>query len=247
LANIKQLQQHLGALTQSSSSSSWPVIITFADGQAVCAQPQQCQELQQQLSVLRSALQEQLQPQQPQQQHTPEAPATSGAGQVQHLEQNQHDSAVLSSKGGGCSSVMPVVDLGRVQGLPAMPTLNGFLLGYPAVYWVRTLREAAAASKVLSMSRLKLHRLLGSCAAVGACTDGASGVGRSSCLMSFTVPETVCDAELGCRVQQLVARLREAASSSVHCDVAGCAELRIRDWTGIELSVENVDGQPVSL
>jgi hypothetical protein len=31
----------------------------------------------------------------------------------------------------------------------------GFLLGYPAVHWVKSLQEAAAASKVLSTSRLR--------------------------------------------------------------------------------------------
>jgi hypothetical protein len=245
VANIRQLQQHLAAVTQSSSSSSrsWPVIITFADGQAVCAQPEQCQELQQQLSTLNTELHEQLQDWQLQRQQTL---AATDAGQVQPATHQRHNH-VPGSSSSSSSSVMPVIDLGRVKGLPAMPTLNGFLLGYPAVYWMRGLQEAAAASKVLSLSRLKLHRVLGSCAAVSACSGDASGAGRSTCLMSFTVPEAVCDDVLGCRVQQLMTRLHEAAGGSVENGAAGCAVLQMGEWTGIKLSVEDVDGQPVSL
>jgi hypothetical protein len=260
LANIRQLQQHLETLSQSTttssssnSSSSWPVIITFADGRAVCAPPEQCQELQQQLGVLSAGLQEQLQHWQ-QQHKTSAAAATAaaiGTGQVQPA-MHQYRSAALDSRdrssGGGSSSSMPVIDLGRFQGLPAMPTLNGFLLGYPAVYWVQSLQEAAAASKVLSMSHLKLHKVLGSCTAVKACSGDASGAGRVPCLMSFTVPESVCDGALECKVLQLLARLQGAAAGSdVCCDGAASATVQLREWAGIELSVEDVDCQQVSL
>jgi hypothetical protein len=41
-----------------------------------------------------------------------------------------------------------------------MPTLNGWLLGYPVVYWVKDHEEAVAASKALSCSVLKRYSLM---------------------------------------------------------------------------------------
>ena len=53
----------------------------------------------------------------------------------------------------------PVLVLDDVQGVPCMPTLNGWLLGYPVVYWVRDYDEAGAASRALSCCVLKRYSL----------------------------------------------------------------------------------------
>lgn len=65
--------------------------------------------------------------------------------------------------------------------MPLAPTLNGWLLGYPIVYQVRTAEEAAAASSYLSSTSLALVRANAACAAVrsGAATVGVEeGRGR---------------------------------------------------------------------
>ncbi|KAF6261259.1 hypothetical protein COO60DRAFT_803812 [Scenedesmus sp. NREL 46B-D3] len=262
LANSRQLQHHLTQLAHStSSSSSWPAIIIFVDGQAALAQPEQCQELQQQLRVLNTALHEQLQRWQQQQQQASEAAACGCEAPAQSQQQPMQHHSAGNSRGGSSSSsssLMPTIELGTIQGLPAMPTLNGFLLGYPAVYWVRGLDDAAAASKVLSLSRLKLHRVHGSCSAVAALDGGtgsASNKGsRNTMLLSFTAPEALCDAEFDCKVQQLLTRLRAVAgsgTSDVRCEVlhlaAGYVALQDLEWTWVELSVTDIDAQPVSL
>jgi hypothetical protein len=259
LANSRQLQQHLTALTEAdiiiSSSSRWPAVISFAsaDGQALLASPEQCRELQQQLQVLSTALQEQVQQWQ-QQQQADNVAAAGHAGPLQRSVQQQHSVSIgisrSSSSSGSNSSLMPVLDLGRVQGLPAMPTLIGFLLGYPAVYWVKSLQEAAAASKVLSTSRLRLHRVHGSCSALAHCgCDTSSGgiKGRHMTLLSFTVPEALCGDVIQSKVQQLVARLREAAGSIAHPVEAGCTASQRHEWMNIKLVLSEVDAQPVSL
>lgn len=150
----------------------------------------------------------------------------------------------------------PVINLGSCQGrqLPAMPTLNGLLLGYPVVYCVHSLQEAAAASRVLSASQLQLHRVTAKCGRqLGALLLGAAAGGSSSkaggllpqsdhqavCLMSFTVPVGVSEEKevVEERVAARVARLQHKTggdSSSV--------------WeAAVEHSVRVVGPQAVSL
>lgn len=43
-----------------------------------------------------------------------------------------------------------VVDLEQLVGLPVMPTLNGWLLGYPIIYVVKDVDESQLAAKCLS-------------------------------------------------------------------------------------------------
>ena len=64
-------------------------------------------------------------------------------------QEQQGSTAGRGSRAASCSAgtSWPVLVLGDVQGLPCMPTLNGWLLDYPAVYWVQDYDEAVAASE----------------------------------------------------------------------------------------------------
>uniref|UniRef100_A0A383WD02 Uncharacterized protein n=1 Tax=Tetradesmus obliquus TaxID=3088 RepID=A0A383WD02_TETOB len=269
LADSLKLQLHLHWLTKAdvSSNISWPAVISFGEaaGQAALAQPEQCKELQQQLGVFWKGVQEQLEPWQQQQweqqQQQQQAAVLSAEGHTDRAQPPMQHHSISSSS--SSSTLMPVIDLGRVRGLPAMPTLNGFLLGYPAVYWVRSLQEAAAASKVLSTSRLRLHRVHGNCPALAAfgcdSSSGRSIAGRRMALLSFTVPEALCDDAFESKVQQLLARLQRAAASVTSTKLLIDTRTKLftepdgtevewdPEWTDIELSMSEVDAQPVSL
>jgi hypothetical protein len=105
------------------------------------------------------------------------------------------------------------------QALPAMPTLNGLLLGYPLVYHVRDRRDAAAASSALSSSPLVLWHIVGRCQVLqqlpGADADGADVV-----LQAFTAPEA-------CVVRDRVAAHAAALAARAQQQGAGCC------WRGI--------------
>lgn len=142
---------------------------------------------------------------------------------------------------------LPNIQLGKYPDLPAMPTLNGLLLEYPAVYCVRDYEGAAAASRVLSASELKLHRVvatsgpqlsafLESAASPGSQKAAGAAVANAVVLMSFTVPDTVDGAVVEERVQQTLRRLQ------------GKREQGSRDmWQSVRLFTSWVGPQAVSL
>jgi hypothetical protein len=125
-----------------------------------------------------------------------------------------------------------------------MPTLNGLLLGYPVVYYVRDHQEAAVASRMLSASQLKLHRVVATCTAqLSAMLQAAAGQASSkimgpqttdsTILMSFTVPASISSADD--KVQQAVKRLQSV--QGLVCDV----------WTSVDVFVSTVGPQALSL
>jgi hypothetical protein len=132
-----------------------------------------------------------------------------------------------------------------------MPTLNGFLLCYPVVYFVRDLTEAGAASKMLSASVLQLHRVFVRCGKElrGFLQSVQSDVGKGSrassqtaddniMLMSFTVPDCAAaeaGGAVGCKLGKSLERLQ--GSVSVMSEV----------WDVVEHTVANIGPQAVSL
>lgn len=87
---------------------------------------------------------------------------------------------------------LPIVHLHQLPACPCMPTVNGYLLGYPAVYVVHDLEEAQAASRCLSATTLCLHTVQ---AQLSLPSKGAS-VGKldsaGSSLLAFSVPAQLC-------------------------------------------------------
>lgn len=101
-----------------------------------------------------------------------------------------------------------VLDMGKLKGLPLMPTLNGLLLGYPFVYVVEGgMREAQRASQCLSSTSLMLVQLRGdhpsvpaawaaeAGGAAGAGGEGSSGAGQV--LTAFSVPVALWSVQEG--------------------------------------------------
>eukprot|EP00955_Chlamydomonas_euryale_P113239 366203-Chlamydomonas_euryale.AAC.15 len=81
------------------------------------------------------------------------------------------------------------VNLERLRGLPLMPTLNGWLLGYPALYLVRSVDEAQAAARALSCHELTLFRATAGSLRIGSRGSHAGILGeRGATLSGFTVP-----------------------------------------------------------
>ena len=56
------------------------------------------------------------------------------------------------------AEVRRAVNLDLLSDLPLMPTLNGWLLGYPVVYYIRSADEAQAAARCLSSDALSVFR-----------------------------------------------------------------------------------------
>lgn len=91
--------------------------------------------------------------------------------------------------------VIQVIQADSLPHCPCMPTLHGFLLGYPAIYVVDNLEEAERASRCLSMSRLRLCSLIIS-------LESKSGTYfrgilddlgmKEITILSFSVPESLC-------------------------------------------------------
>lgn len=79
-----------------------------------------------------------------------------------------------------------------LPGLPLLPTLNGWLLGYPVVYSVRTAHEVDVAARHLSSVSL-LH-----CAAYADCSIVADvtpqGIDKLDWLYAFTLPASLSTA-----------------------------------------------------
>ncbi|GBF92156.1 hypothetical protein Rsub_04503 [Raphidocelis subcapitata] len=121
----------------------------------------------------------------------------------------------------------PVIDLAAVPGLPCMPTLNGWLLGYPVVYSVGSYEEAARASGALSAAQLHLFTVRARCAPLGALcgADAAAAAARTrpqagaqgrgadggNVLLSFTVPRELRSAGVDAAAAALLDALRRAA------------------------------------
>lgn len=145
-------------------------------------------------------------------------------------------SSVAAVQPVGAAGFSSVLDLGQTPGLPAMPTLNGLLLGYPAVYWVKDLGEAELLSRTLCLSVLQLFVVQAVCR----CVDTGSHT-----LMSFTVPADLSGADVDAGVDGLLANLkRTTAGGDSH---SSCAAFGPGTWENVALSVEPVGPRPVSL
>jgi hypothetical protein len=163
--------------------------------------------------------------------------------QLQQQMRQLHDAVQqAAAAAAAAAATVPTLDLGRLQ-LPAMPTLNGLLLGYPLVYHVRDQAGAAAASRALSGAQLSLHHISGACPALlqllpevlGGIAERSSQQQRVV-LQAFTVPG--CVAGGGCidaRVTQLLARLRTVSAA-----MCGC-------WLDIQASVVDAGSTAVVL
>lgn len=139
---------------------------------------------------------------------------------------------------------LPHVKLDDCPGLPAMPTLNGLLLGYPVVYYVRDQEDAAVASRVLSRGELTLHRVLATCGAqLGAALSRAGadgdGDGLVVVVMAFTVPAALmgcADAAPGAVVGRVRSKLQQLQQQAQRGAL----------WKAVDLVVEGA-GHTVSL
>lgn len=130
------------------------------------------------------------------------------------------------------SSPAPLVTLDGLAGLPPMPTLSGLLLGYPAVYVVRDLAGAEAASRCLSATSLTFYT---------ATLQGSGG--ESSCcehpLLAFSVPaQLVGDLRWEAARAAWLAALRERVGA------AGAAGF---PWTGAALGARHSAPRPIAL
>lgn len=186
-------------------TATWPQVISFSNCHAAVTPYNQFSSLQQQVGVLAAALQ-------------------------QTQEGGVHASSSKRTASGFCS----VLDLGKVPGLPAMPTLNGLLLGYPAIYWVRDMQEAEAACRVLSTSVLRLYTVQAVCSCCGP---------SSQPLMAFTAPAAVAGVSVDAAVQHLLDCVKETAAQ---CCGNGCAVSPPGAWS-VKLLEEAVGPRPVSL
>lgn len=148
-------------------------------------------------------------------------------------------------EGGGCA--WPTLDLEGVPGLPCLPTLNGWLLGYPIVYLVEDAAQACLAGRVLSASSLDLFRVKAAPAApaaAGSDAAGARGTRRDLLadaepvdLLAFTLPSELRDAGVDVAVDGFVAELvrRQAGAAG-------------EPWWGeLRLHVERMGPRPVAL
>jgi hypothetical protein len=98
----------------------------------------------------------------------------------------------------------PVLSL-KSSRLPCMPTLNGWLLGYPVIYLVGSYQAAASASRQLSAAQLRRFSLRLACAALGPLAGGeAGGAAAADVLLSFTVPAELHTPALDAAVSALV-------------------------------------------
>lgn len=254
IAHVADLLQRLGQIA--ADTASWPAAVCFKGVEPQQMRPDQegaaqQQLLQQQLQRLHAAVLDSL------------AASSSAAGQ--QCCDDDGGSSSSSTKAAACpgsddapsangaaataaaevngdlalqqqSWQLPIIHLRDVAGLPTMPTLNGFLLGYPVVYVVSDLQEAGVASRMLSAAQLKLHRLIATCAGqLSSTLLPDSGMDRVV-LMSFTLPETVVEsAGVEQKVQQIVQRLQERAQQ--HPGL----------WKGVEVAVMSVGPQAISL
>jgi hypothetical protein len=139
-----------------------------------------------------------------------------------------------------------------VPGLPCMPTLNGWLLGYPVVYLVGSYEEAAAASRALSACTLSRFAVRLPCAALpGGANPGAGGGGGGGgggdgdgALLAFTAPQELHGHALDAAAAAIVASIGGAAAAGA----AGAPAFPAGLWAGRPaLTVEAVGPGAVSL
>jgi len=255
VANSTLLLERVSQLA--ADTASWPIVVSFtgADPHRMQEGAEQ-QQLQQQLKQLHTVLQQGLGAagqhacsKAGNNQHACSTPSGPQGASVELPDAPEGQSVVPAA---GAAAVadgqewLPLIKLGNCQNLPAMPTLNGFLLGYPVVYHVRDLQEAGVASRMLSASQLQLHRVVATCAAQLTAVLQAAGDQRSNqaaahqacdkvVLMSFTLPATAESADAQEKVQQTVHRVRGR-------------QVELPDiWQALELSVISVGPQAVSL
>lgn len=148
----------------------------------------------------------------------------------------------------------PVLDLGSVPGLPCMPTLNGWLLGYPVMYLVGSYEEASKASMLLSASQLHLFTVRLPCLALQQLRQrqeqrAAAGRGvevgswAEAQLMAFSVPAELHTEPLTRAVEAMVSSISSAVEAGSNGDTFP-ANL----WAGLPmLDVKAVGPGAVSL
>jgi hypothetical protein len=82
-----------------------------------------------------------------------------------------------------------VVRANALPGCPCMPTLHGFLLGYPVIYVVHDLEEAERASRCLSTCSLRLYCLTSSLD-----LNFGTNLGiEDMTILCFSAPESLCN------------------------------------------------------
>lgn len=252
VANSTLLLERVSQLA--ADTASWPIVVSFtgADPHRMQEEGAEQQQLQQQLQQLHTVLRQGLGAagqyagsKAANNQHACSMGCSPQDASVEQLDAPEGQAAGAAAGDG--QQWLPLIKLGNCQNLPAMPTLNGFLLGYPVVYHVRDLQEAGVASRMLSASQLQLHRVVATCAAqLTAVLQAAAENQRSNqaaahqacdkvVLMSFTLPATAESADAQEKVQRTVHRLRGRQAELP--DI----------WQGLELSVISVGPQAVSL
>lgn len=138
------------------------------------------------------------------------------------------------------SSPAPLVTLDGLAGLPPMPTLSGLLLGYPAVYVVRDLAGAEAASRCLSATSLTFYTatLQPGDGSLGSSLPGSGGgsAGGEHPLLAFSVPAQLAgDPDWEAARAAWLAALRERVGA------AGFP------WTGAALGARHSAPRPIAL
>jgi hypothetical protein len=219
-----------GLIQQLSTQPAETIFASFLEGRVALLGPQdsQSRKLHQQLHPLVTALQQLLR----KQQNIDVTPSITDAPRGTTTTFNEH---CIDN-----STDWDVLDLEDLVGLPAMPTLNGMLLGYPVVYWVQGYEEAVSASRELSMSKLQLFKIKGTCSwltSEGRLATAEADGGCIVVLMAFSVPQLVCCAAVAQAVEERVNCMRAKAHS------AGCKS----GWSSLQWSVEAVGPQAVSL
>lgn len=136
----------------------------------------------------------------------------------------------------GAPACIPIIDPADVPGWQALapPTASGYLLGYPALYLVRSQEGAQAASRALSTSSLCLH-------SVGCQLRTAEGVPvpKAQPLLAFSVPGELAAAPgwQACRTAWW-SRLRQRHCAAVQAGLA---------WSEPELESKAQPPRPVAL
>lgn len=190
-------------------------------------------------------------------------------GPVEHSPTTKTSNKITgSNKQHAC----PLLELDDIPGLPCMPTLNGWLLGYPAVYWVQDIESALLASRCLSSSQLHLFSIKVACPKLQAAApltskrqaqprgkhqSHVSGAGQAlqhspavgvhdshaHTLMAFSVPSDLHTDLLDDAVGKLVDRVVAASIMYAAADPSLPAGL----WGEVSLDVKIVGPQAVSM
>lgn len=86
------------------------------------------------------------------------------------------------------TKAVQIVQANSIPGCPCMPTLHGFLLGYPIIYVVHDLEEAERASRCLSTCSLRFYCLTSSLDLKFGSNLGIEDL----TILCFSVPESLC-------------------------------------------------------